>query len=130
MVIQRWQSLFLLVAAALMAIFAFTPFATIEGAPVASTAYPAFMALNLLCALLLLINIFLFKNLKFQIKQALLNSFLVLGSICCAAVITFTTGASLSWQIALPVVALIFSLFARRRMCADKRLLDSADRIR
>ncbi|MDE6654388.1 MAG: DUF4293 domain-containing protein, partial [Muribaculaceae bacterium] len=74
MVIQRIQSLFLLIAGVLMAVVCFAvPVAHMEDAEGAITTVHVYdmlpvMILDLLTAVLLLISIFLFKNLKFQIK--------------------------------------------------------------
>lgn len=135
MVIQRWQSVFLLLSAIMMGIMAFVPFAVTESGGIYPIDYPFLMVLNLLVAVLLLINIFLYKNLQFQIKLSTINSLLILGSICCSAILTYMPGNdearfSTSWWFVLPVLAYFLTRLARNRMLADKRLLSAADRLR
>lgn len=141
MVIQRIQTLFLLMAVIFMAIFCFTPIATLEVAesadsfsPVFVKDAPVFMVLNILIALLLFIGIFMFKNLRRQMTVTLASMVLI-----CASIVTFgfvlyvgMPGAHIIWTggVLLLIAALIAALLAYRSMKKDKKLLSSYDRLR
>ena len=84
MVIQRWQSLLLLIAVVLTAIFCFTPFAILgqdESISLYPVDAPAYLVLNIATAVLLFISIFLFKNLKLQMRISAVCVALLLCSI-------------------------------------------------
>lgn len=141
MVIQRIQTLFLLLAVVFMTVFCMTPIATLDAAgsaescsPVFVKDAPVFMILNILIAVLLFIGIFLFKDLKRQMTVTLASMVLI-----CASIVTFgfilyagMPGAHIIWTggILLLVAALIAALMAYRGMKKDKKLLSSYDRLR
>lgn len=156
--IQRIQSLYLLVAAALVAVMFFTPLAwfadaasRIEmgvfsvldqtGAPVLSTRY-----LGLLLSLgggLCLATIFLFRRRLLQIRLCVVAMVLLLGSAVMEAIYYFLcrraflavghAGQTLSGirpAAVLPLVALLLVFLASRAILRDELLVRSADRIR
>lgn len=155
MVIQRWQTLFLLIASIMMACFTFTSLGQFqladytlnfttwsissEGVPTDGSTrfYQPVMYLciiSCLSLLLPLIDIFLYKNLRLQ-KQVCAVSVLV--TIACgftAALLGYTAidGASVSWSsIAFaPFIALVAEIIAYRGISSDKRKIESSDRIR
>ena len=93
--------------------------------------------LNCATALVAFIDIFLFNNLKMQKRVAMIAAFMSLVSLALtvAAVMSLDQVVEAGtvawrWTIGLPVVAVIFFIWANRRMRADERLLKSYDRIR
>lgn len=156
MVIQRWQSVLLLVAAVIMGCFTFMSlgqvqmqdftlnFTTlgfkIEGEAVngAETGYYmmtwAFFAVSVMSALLPLINIFLFNNLPLQKRMCLIEIlFLVAVSAIGVGYGYYgIEGESVSWSTlaAAPLIALIADIMAYNRIRSDHRKLLSVDRFR
>lgn len=144
MVIQRIQTVFLLIAAALMAWFVFAPLATfhLDGiqpldVQVTPRDYPVFLVLNILIAVLLFIAIFLFKKPKQQKKVTLLSILLIAASAVTGGLLLYGPNApkgfvELEWTggALLLVLALGFALLARKNISKDIRTLSSYDRIR
>lgn len=137
MVIQRWQSLLLLIAVVLTAIFCFTPFAILgqdESIGLYPVDAPAYLVLNIATAVLLFISIFLFKNLKLQMRISAVCVALLLCSIIIGVVLTYTTftGCQIVWTggFVMLAVALVLTIQARRLMKKDHNLLRSYDRMR
>ena len=142
MVIQRWQTLLLLIAVALMCVFCLTPFATIpetENLAAAPTQLfvkdaPVFMILNVTIALLLFLAIFMFKNLRRQMTVTLLSIVLIASSIVAGCFVLYVgmpdAQQVLLGGIMLLVVVLVLALFAYRFMGRDRKLLSSYDRLR
>ncbi|MCM1449789.1 MAG: DUF4293 domain-containing protein [Clostridiales bacterium] len=141
MVIQRLQSLYLLLAIIAMTLVFYLPFGLIIDATDPATTvelvtldYPILLVLNSLITLLLLIDIFLFKNLSFQRLVAAVCILLIIASAATTFIILSNIGDM--WKIAWAgaPVALLFALFltiaARYRMGKDLKLLRSYDRLR
>lgn len=153
--IQRIQTLYLLVAAALMAVVLFAPLAwfageagefelhafaleTTGGEAVQSTVYMG-IVLALACALPF-VTIFLFRRRLLQIRLCVVEMVLLLGALAMEGVYYF-----LSWRvfsdmafhtqglkpaIALPLVCMLFAYLALRAIFRDEMLVRAADRIR
>ena len=147
--IQRIQTLYLLIIAALMAVTLFSGLAwfagdagefglyafglkTAEGELVQSTVYMG--------VLLALVTIFLFRRRLLQIRLCVVEMVLLLGSLVMEGVYYF-----LSWRvfsdltfhtqgfkpaIVLPLVCLLFAYLAARAIFRDELLVRAADRIR
>lgn len=140
MVIQRWQSLLLLVAMVLMCIFCCTPWAThaaegvAEATPVFISEAPVLLVLNIVIAVLLFISIFMFRNLKRQMAVTVLSIILICTSMVTCGILLYTaySGASFIWTggVLLLLAALVCVLFAYRFMKKDHKLLTSYDRLR
>ena len=138
MVIQRIQTLMLLIAAILMAIFCCTGFATVKAADAARTVLvadaPVLLTLNILIAVLLVISIFLYRDLRRQMRVTLLILLLICASMVTSGFIIYAgiPGAEpiLLGGVSLLLLALIFALLAYRAMGRDRRLLAAADRLR
>lgn len=156
MVIQRWQSVLLLVAAVVMAVFSFCSLGQIQtelysfnlttcgidyegiatdGAPTGFADHTwYFFALSLVSAIIPLIAIFCFKNFKLQKSLCLIEVLMLIAVIATGAVIGYNTipGSTPSWStvIVCPFLALIADIMAWNRIKADERLLKSADRLR
>lgn len=132
MVIQRWQTVMLLIAAVLVAVFCLTPMGSVGEESVYACSFPVFLILNIVIAVLLLIDIFLFRNLRLQMRVAAVALILEAVSAGLAFAIVYTTeGFAMSLAGApLIVAALILTWFGRRFMDKDRRLLAAADRLR
>lgn len=140
MVIQRWQSLLLLIAVVFVAIFCCTPWAVYpagnmsEALPVFICKAPVLFVLNIVIAVLLFISIFMFKNLKRQMTVTILSIVLICASMvsCGIALYTAYSGACFVWAggVLLLFGALVCTFFAYRFMKKDYKLLTSYDRLR
>lgn len=138
MVIQRIQTLMLLIAVVMMAVFCFTPYATLAADSAPTAVYvkdaPVFLILNIVIAVLLFLIIFMYKDLRRQMRMTVLALILICASIVTcgfimAVVLTDATPVLLG-GVSLLVLALLFGLLAYRGMSRDRRLLSSADRLR
>lgn len=135
MVIQRWQSVLLLISAIFVALAGILPYAvTANGVDVCAVQTPVLLCVDILAALLLLIDIFLYRNLRYQMKvtRLALGLIVVLEAAIAAYTCAGLEGATISiiGGIVMPVLALISSFVALRLMHRDYRLLRSADRLR
>lgn len=141
MVIQRLQTLFLLIAVVAMAVFCLTPMASMTSAesaesftPVFVRDLPVFLILNIVIALMLFLGIFLFKNLRRQISVTLASIVLICVSIVTFGIVMYVgmPDAKVIWTggVLLLVLALIMAVFAYRYMKKDLRTLTSYDRLR
>lgn len=157
MVIQRWQTLLLFIAAALMACFTFIPFGVIstqdytfnltglgfyeQGTPtngdapmIIHTWY--FFMMSLTTIVLLLLDIFLYKNIKLQQRVCMVAILFIVADGCVGGLLGFkafrTEGFELWWNTTAlcPFIALFTSIFAYYRMAQDYSLLKAADRLR
>jgi len=128
----------LLIAAIVMAIFCFSPFATVEAAGVTRAVMvkdaPAFLVLNIVVGVLLFLIIFMYRDLRRQMRMTLLAMTLLCASIVTGGFIMYAgfDGATpvLLGGVSLLVLALLFALLAYRGMSRDHKLLTSADRLR
>ncbi len=135
MVIQRWQSVLLLISAIFVALAGILPYAvTANGVDVCAVQTPVLLCVDILVALLLLIDIFLYRNLRYQMKvtRLALDLIVVLEAAIAAYTCAGLEGATISiiGGIVMPVLALISAFVALRLMLRDYRLLRSADRLR
>ena len=158
MVIQRWQSVLLLIAGVMMACFTFASlgqvqlpqyslnFTTfgfeIEGQSTGSAlsgyvmyTWPMF-CVSLLATLLPLINIFLYRNLPLPKMVCLIEVLFILAAVgigCFFGYQSFADqGAYVSWSsiIIAPLLAFFADMFAYYRINNDYKLIRAADRIR
>ena len=152
--IQRVQSLYLLLATALMACTLFLPIANVvtsTGDTYTLTAFSwfggsigyawVFALLFGVATLLPFITIFLFKNRKRQVGLCAAEGVLQLGSVLVIALFywmiipdIFPAGAlvdkSFGWALIMPIIALVPTFFAGRAIFRDEVLVRSLDRIR
>lgn len=148
--IQRIQTLYLLIATALMAVAIFTPvgrffdgtqeftltaFALKDAA--GATVQPAlYMGILLaLAGLLPFIVIFLFKNRQLQIRLCAAEVVLLVGSLVVMGIYYYLSTrlfdiCSLKLGIAMPLLAIVFVGLAIRSIFRDEVLVRSLDRIR
>lgn len=133
MVIQRIQTLWLLLALGATIVVALRPFSWLGVEPVFVADFPVLAVLTWLIACLLFINIFTFKNLKLQKSVSLLS--LVLMVIL--AIVGFIYQARLMPE-AVPewgggvlflIVAAFFDVLAYRGMARDQKKLRNSDRL-
>lgn len=142
--IQRIQSVWLLLAAACAAALFFFPIygGVLQNDTVdnylASSSYLLFL-LAIISAALPFITIFLFRNRKLQLKLTFLNILVGIGLIVMIylkanefAAQNATVFKSSSYKIAaaLPVLAIILSIMAYRGISTDEKMVKSADRLR
>ena len=149
--IQRIQTLYLLLAAGLVACAAFLPLAsfasggeefrlyafglrTADGETVQSTLY---MGILLALALVLpLTTIFLFKRrmLQFRLGVVLLGAQIVMGIYYFLSYRLFSSfefhAQSVKLPLVLPLIAMIFTYLAVRAIFRDELMIRSMDRIR
>lgn len=155
MVIQRWQSVLLLIAVVLMGCFTFISLGTIQSPdftfdftscgfyPVGeytdvqspesiSTWY--FFAVSLVSAILPLITIFSYKKFRLQERLCLWECLMLACVILIGAILGYTSidGADVSWSslVCAPFISLIAVIMAYQRICADHRKIASANRLR
>ncbi len=146
--IQRIQSLYLLIAAIAVGGTAFLPFATtsqtIEGSSLfADQAFnvfdnPVLYLAGGVGALLFLVAIFLFNNRKLQKRLSTLSVIVIFITLGFAGFLFYTDQSNWNEQanvdaklgIALPVVGIILALLANRAISKDEKLVRSADRLR
>lgn len=131
----------LLIAAVLVGLFCISPVATeaAVGAETVATKHfiteaPILLVVNLLIAALLVISIFMYKNLRLQMKTTLMVMILIAASLASSIFLVYNqwAGASFYWfgGILLLLAALIFAAGAYRFMGKDRKLLRSLDRLR
>ena len=149
MVIQRIQSVYLLIAIILMAVFAFFPalsfqlggrdfvYGALEAGKVGVTHVdPLMLMLIILIVFLAIVDIFLFKNLQRQMTVCFVDIIIGLAMLVAigvqACVIGSRDGVSMIWQwyLILPVLSIIFLMLAHKAMSNDKKKLRDADRLR
>lgn len=151
--IQRIQTIFLLLTAILMGVTALCPLIEIvDGGKLVITYYsfgigkvfggefPTWGVLTfaVISGLLAFINIFFYKKRKIQINIGYITALLIVVYYITAMVylnaflgkIDSAYTINLQFGIILPVVALIFDLLAISRIKKDEKLVKSLDRIR
>lgn len=141
MVIQRWQTLLLMAAVVLMALLSFTPAARLYALSSTDsytalylTDAPVLLVIDLLVAVLLFISVFMFKNLRQQMRVTLLSLLLMCVLIVGGAFIVARNSpyVQIEWggAVLLLACAAVLTLGAWRLMRRDRNLLRSADRLR
>lgn len=141
MVIQRWQSVFLLLAVILMGVFCVSPIATYASeADVESMSMvyvkdaPVLLTVSLLVAVLLFLSIFMYKNLKRQMTVTILSIVLLVATMVTGMFVVMNAYPGSEFLLfggmLLLVVTLVLALGAYRFMRSDLRKLRSYDRLR
>ena len=123
--LQRIQTVYLLIIVALTVATLFLPLAVLQ------------QALTAIIAIIALVTIFLYKKRILQIRLCVFNALLILGFYGFFAFLIYSLkgdmeGASVSVKIALsfPLVNLILDYLAIRNIGADEALVRSLDRLR
>lgn len=156
MVIQRWQSVLLLITVALMVCFSFISLGqvntpeyeynfsclgfSIEGQPTDGSASGMMIhtwflfIMAVMCAVIPFITIFMYRNLPLQKSLCLIEILFLLSTICIAGWEGYKAipGYYVSWSsLALaPFLSLIIMLMSWTLINKDHKLLKSVDRIR
>ena len=149
MVIQRIQSVYLLIAVILMVVFAFLPaltfqlgerefvYGALQAGKVGVTHIdPLMLMLVILISFLALLDIFLFKNLQRQMTVCFVDIIIGLAMLVAIGVQAFVVGNREGWTVAwqwyvlLPVLSIIFLMLAHKAMSRDKKKLRDAYRLR
>ena len=150
MVIQRIQSVYLLIAVILMAIFAFFPaltftfgdkdfvYGALEAGKVGVTHIdPLMLTLTILIAVFALIDIFLFKNLQRQMTFCFTTIIIGLAMLIAIGIVAFIIQNRVGinnmmphWALLLPLFSIIFLMVAHKAMSRDKKALRDSDRLR
>jgi len=145
MVLQRIQSVYLLIAAILMAVFAFFPALLIgQGGQVfaygalttTKVGFPLMMVLVVLISLLAVIDIFLYKNLQRQMTVCFVDIIIGLAMLIAIGIQAYVVDTrenvvvTWQWYLILPVLSIIFLMLAHKAMSSDKKKLHDADRLR
>lgn len=153
--IQRIQTVYLLIVAVLIGIFFFLPFASfviepdmsvfhlsVKGLiPDANTTKPLFRAIPLLILISIIIitdivTIALFKRRMLQIKLCILNIFLLVGlqglMFYFVSVSKHQLGSHPSYSLifVFPLISAILAYLAIRKIAKDEALVRSMDRLR
>lgn len=156
MVIQRWQSVLLLVTAAVMAVFTFMSLGqmqltdyslnfttlgywiegeSVNGAPsgIYMRTWPFFIV-SLMSFVIPLIAIFTFRNLPLQKKLCLIELLFLAATICIGIGYGYygIENGEVSWSslIVAPFLGIIADMMAYSRISADQRKLRDSDRLR
>ncbi|MDE6523968.1 MAG: DUF4293 domain-containing protein [Paramuribaculum sp.] len=129
--IQRVQSLWLLAAVAVMAVFCFLPFGSVAGKAVEVASDIFVLVPALVSALLCLVAIFLYRSHGRQ-KAVIVASmaFALISEAFALVALLFADLSSLSWALLLPPASVVAQIAAWRGVNADQRLLRSYDRLR
>lgn len=139
MQIQRLQTLYLIIAVILTGMFCFFPYAESsvsngEVEKILVSDSPVLMILSATITILLVISIFMYKNLKQQMKMTVVNAALILGTVITSLIYIYVgqadTVPAFDGGVILLVLAFSFCVGAYRRMKHDKNLLAAADRLR
>lgn len=153
--IQRIQSIYLLLTAILMAVTVFSPIVAVQQSIITlmqgidlsllqQDSKPYFqyllciiLALVIISGLLAFITIFLYKKRKRQIMLCKINSFIIIAIYILLGVSIFALAESMSiafkdfkYGFILPLIALIFNILATSKIKADEKLVQSLNRIR
>lgn len=139
MVIQRWQSVLLLLAGIIMAFFCLSPLvsttaAEVENPQIFIKDMPVILTVALVTAVILLLSIFMYKNLRRQMKATLLSIVLIccilVAGIFVAYIVYPGYDIEIFGALMLLVISLILAIGAYRLMGKDLRKLRSYDRLR
>ena len=132
--IQRIQTVYLLLVFCLMLLIPFLPVAS----SVPSTWNWGLSGISGLTAVLSLFTVFFYKNRKKQIKFCCLINFLILlfyltlflSNLSFSPNFSFIKDYGFSYTVAFPLIALLFNLLAIKGVKKDEKLVRSADRLR
>ena len=149
MVIQRIQSVYLLIAVILMVVFAFFPALTFElggrefvygaleaGKVGATHIDPLMLMLIILISVLALIDIFLYKNLQRQMTVCFVDIIIGIAMLVAICVVAFVQSRrdgiviNAQWSLIFPLLSIIMLMMAHKAMSNDKKKRLDADRLR
>lgn len=126
MVIQRIQTLWLILAVNLTVLFCIISLA----GDFSLCSAPALYISGYTTAALIAIDCFLYKNLRLQMRVASVSAMLLVA-LGVAALVASPDGVPFRWwTLAFPGAGVVFCILARRGMMHDYKLLRSTDRLR
>ena len=151
--IQRIQSVYLLLVAVLLVVAACLPVGTfVETGGVSLHSFKplgltladgefqstwGLFCILLLSAIIAFATIFLFRNRMLQIRMTIFNSILLIGYYMAAVVFVFILKGKieasvfrLGWALCLPAVCIVLNYLAFRAIYKDEVLVKAADRLR
>lgn len=93
--------------------------------------------LLLLCALIAVCTIFLYRNRMLQIRMTVFNTLLLLGYYAVFGVFVYAlkeampeTSFQIGWTLCFPLIAVILNYFTFRAIYRDEVMVKAADRLR
>lgn len=146
--IQRIQSVYLLVVTALLIVTMCLPLGTFitpsgpfdfnaSGVMVNDAVQPTWglLGILILSAIISFATLLLFKNRVLQIRMTVFNSLLLLGFYIAFIAFYFALKTDLSsfkisWSLGLPLVAMVLNYLAIRAIGRDEVMVKAADRLR
>ena len=148
--IQRIQTVYLLIAAVVLLIAICLPFGYFVSEGLTSIKFTAFgvqgddvsysswgiFCILLLCVIIALATIFIYKNRILQIRMTIFNSILLIGYylVFLAFLIAFKDALEMqfriNWALCLPLIAAIMNYLAIRAIGRDEVMVKAADRLR
>ncbi|MDR3236383.1 MAG: DUF4293 domain-containing protein [Prevotellaceae bacterium] len=130
--IQRIQTLFLLVAAGLLTAMLFAPFANCADHYIYYTTFRTMFALLVVSLAVTCITIFLYRRRVWQKRLCLVNGIvlLVLQGFVIYYMIATLWGAEFSFTTSFPTVAVIFTWLAGCYIRLDEAKIKALDRLR
>lgn len=134
--IQRIQSLYLLIVTALFTVLFFTKFVVMNEVGYGVTDSVYMMILTAVIALLSLGTIFCFNNRTLQVRVSIFNMLLMLGWYVMAAYVTYKDLGTPFWccdmkiVLTFPLISMILDYLAIRGILKDDALVKSYDRLR
>lgn len=148
--IQRIQTIYLLLVVGVLIATMFLPFGYFIDSNLASFKFTAFgvnindnlhsswglFFLLLLSTIIAIATIFLYKNRMLQIRMSIFNSILLIGYYITFVVFLFAFKDALgmnfqmNWALSLPLIAIILNYLAIRAIGRDEVMVKAADRLR
>lgn len=145
MVLQRWQTVFLFLAALAMAIFTFMPVMRLVadngnmtlsalGCGEGGVTSYLLLILDVLVVIMSVVAIFKYRNLKLQHRLCKVNLLLIVSLLIAIALMWImqrgVAYAFITPWIALPFIAMFFTIWAGSRIKADRKLLSDSEHLR
>lgn len=138
MQIQRIQTVYLIICIILLSFFCTSALGSVTEeetiTKIMVSDYPVLLIVGIVTALLLTINIFLFKNLQLQ-KRVTLISMLLMATLAAAGLFVIygsVPGAQIMWVggVLILIASMLFAILAYGGMKKDEKKLRDSDRIR
>jgi hypothetical protein len=128
--LQRIQTLYLLLAGGLLASLFFIPMCETVGGATAYSDDAGLLILLILSIATSLGTLFLYRRRTLQIRLCFFNSIVLIGFQGLIAYYFFTTEAAFSVTAVFPLVAAILTFIASRYIARDEAMVRNAGRIR
>lgn len=134
MQIQRIQTVYIFLAFLMMAVYLFVPFGTVAEADsvvgLCPTGEYSLLIPVALTALLLVVDIFLYKNPSSQLRVLSISTIITVCSLVVAGCVIYKSAADFTAWNVLPLVAFILEIRAVAAIKHDIKLLNSYNRLR